>query len=90
MSATQIESSTKLGATGPDVFPIALGGMAMSGIYGETSDDESIATIHEAIDRGITFSRASALGRRGSSPRSHCSCRRAPWQPLSGGTHGAA
>jgi len=27
--------------------------MAMSGIYGKTSDDESIATIHEAIDRGI-------------------------------------
>jgi aryl-alcohol dehydrogenase-like predicted oxidoreductase len=25
----------------------------MSGIYGKTSDDESIATIHEAIDRGI-------------------------------------
>jgi len=27
--------------------------MAMSGIYGRTSDDESIATIHDAIDRGI-------------------------------------
>jgi aryl-alcohol dehydrogenase-like predicted oxidoreductase len=27
--------------------------MAMSGIYGKTSEDESIATIHEAIDRGI-------------------------------------
>jgi Aldo/keto reductase family len=25
----------------------------MSGIYGKESDDESIATIHEAIDRGI-------------------------------------
>jgi aryl-alcohol dehydrogenase-like predicted oxidoreductase len=53
MSATQIKSSTKLGATGPEVFPIALGCMAMSGIYGRTSDDESIAIIHEAIDRGI-------------------------------------
>ena len=53
MNATQIQSSTKLGATGPEVFPIALGCMAMSGIYGKTSDDESIATIHEAIDRGI-------------------------------------
>jgi len=53
MSTTQIKSSTKLGATGPEVFPIALGCMAMSGIYGKTSDDESIATIHEAIDRGI-------------------------------------
>jgi aryl-alcohol dehydrogenase-like predicted oxidoreductase len=53
MSVTQIKSSTKLGATGPEVFPIALGCMAMSGVYGRTSDDESIATIHEAIDRGI-------------------------------------
>lgn len=53
MSTTQIKSSTKLGTTGPEVFPIALGCMAMSGIYGKTSDDESIATIHEAIDRGI-------------------------------------
>jgi aryl-alcohol dehydrogenase-like predicted oxidoreductase len=53
MSTTQIKSLTKLGATGPEVFPIALGCMAMSGVYGKTSDDESIATIHEAIDRGI-------------------------------------
>jgi aryl-alcohol dehydrogenase-like predicted oxidoreductase len=53
MSATQIKNSIRLGATGPEVFPIALGCMAMSGIYGKTSDDESIATIHEAIDRGI-------------------------------------
>jgi aryl-alcohol dehydrogenase-like predicted oxidoreductase len=55
MSTMQIESSTKLGATGPDVFPIALGCMAMSGVYGKTSDDESIAVIHEAIDRGINL-----------------------------------
>lgn len=53
MSATQIQSSTKLGVTGPEVFPIALGCMAMSGLCGQTSDDESIATIYEAIDRGI-------------------------------------
>jgi aryl-alcohol dehydrogenase-like predicted oxidoreductase len=53
MSTTQIKSSTKLGDTGPEVFPIALGCMAMSGVYGKTSDDESIATIQEAIDRGI-------------------------------------
>jgi len=55
MSTMQIQSSTKLGATGPEVFPIALGCMAMSGIYGKTSDEESIATIHEAIDRGINL-----------------------------------
>jgi len=34
---------------------IALGCMAMSGSYAPTSDDEGIATIHEALDRGITL-----------------------------------
>src|SRR5690348_8656841 len=34
---------------------LALGCMAMSGMYAPTSDDEGIATIHEAIDRGITL-----------------------------------
>jgi aryl-alcohol dehydrogenase-like predicted oxidoreductase len=29
--------------------------MGMSGIYGPADDDESIATIHEALDRGITL-----------------------------------
>ncbi len=44
-----------LGATGPELFPIALGCMAMSGIYGRTSDEEGIATIQQAIDRGINL-----------------------------------
>ena len=34
---------------------IGLGCMGMSGMYGKSSDDESIATIHEALDRGVTF-----------------------------------
>jgi aryl-alcohol dehydrogenase-like predicted oxidoreductase len=34
---------------------IALGCMGMSGMYGPADEAESIATIHEAIDRGITF-----------------------------------
>lgn len=32
-----------------------LGGMSLSGIYGHSDDAESIATIHRAIDLGITF-----------------------------------
>lgn len=36
-------------------FPLALGCMAMSGTYGPADDDESIRTIHEAIERGITL-----------------------------------
>lgn len=37
------------------VSPIGLGCFSMSGIYGEQDDKECIATIHEAIDRGINF-----------------------------------
>ncbi|WP_404788785.1 aldo/keto reductase [Altericista sp. CCNU0014] len=43
----------QLGATGPTVFPFALGCMGMSGMYGATNDDESIGTIHAALDNGV-------------------------------------
>jgi aryl-alcohol dehydrogenase-like predicted oxidoreductase len=45
----------RLGATGPAVFPIALGGMAMSGVYGPADENESLATIHAALERGINL-----------------------------------
>ncbi len=45
----------RLGAKGPEVFPIALGCMGMSGMYGQSDDRESIATIHAAIDRGVNL-----------------------------------
>jgi len=48
-------AATRLGATGPEVFPLALGCMGMSGMYGPTSDDEGVAAIHAAIDRGVTL-----------------------------------
>lgn len=44
----------KLGA-GPQVSRIALGCMGMSGMYGSADDAESIATIHAALDRGVTL-----------------------------------
>jgi aryl-alcohol dehydrogenase-like predicted oxidoreductase len=47
--------SRQLGSTGLTVFPLALGCMGMSGMYGSTNDDDSIATIHAAIDRGVTL-----------------------------------
>src|SRR5262249_39745961 len=34
---------------------IALGCMGMSGAYGKTDDAQSIAVIHAAIERGVTF-----------------------------------
>jgi len=45
----------KLGATGPEVFPIALGCMGMSGMYGAADETESVATIYAAIDAGVNL-----------------------------------
>jgi len=45
----------KLGRAGPEVSAVGLGCMAMSGIYGHSDRAESIATIHAAIDAGITL-----------------------------------
>jgi aryl-alcohol dehydrogenase-like predicted oxidoreductase len=45
----------QLGSTGPAVFPIALGCMGMSGMYGPSDEAESIATIHAALDAGVTL-----------------------------------
>ena len=36
-------------------FPIGLGCMAMSGMYGPSDESESSATIHAALDRGVTL-----------------------------------
>lgn len=47
--------SRQLGATGPAISAIGLGAMAMSGVYGATDEQESIATIHAALDAGINL-----------------------------------
>src|SRR3954454_19093975 len=45
----------RLGRNGPEVSAIGLGCMGMSEVYGSGSDEESIATIHHALDRGVNF-----------------------------------
>ncbi|MGD1212762.1 MAG: aldo/keto reductase [Candidatus Acidiferrales bacterium] len=45
----------QLGHGGPTVSAIGLGCMGMSGMYGATDEKESIATIHAALDAGVTM-----------------------------------
>ena len=52
---TATKAARKLGAAGPEVFPIALGCMGMSGMYGPADEAESLATIHAAIDAGVNL-----------------------------------
>src|SRR6478672_3053408 len=47
--------TTTLGRGGPVVSQAGLGLMGMSGIYGQADDQESLATIHAAVDAGITL-----------------------------------
>jgi aryl-alcohol dehydrogenase-like predicted oxidoreductase len=52
---TESTHPRRLGNTGPAVFPVGLGCMGMSGVYGASDDDESVATIRAAIERGVTL-----------------------------------
>ena len=53
-TSTAVESK-KLGKSGPEVFPIALGCMGMTGVYGPVDESECLATIHAAIDAGVNL-----------------------------------
>ncbi|MCX4667350.1 aldo/keto reductase [Streptomyces sp. NBC_01381] len=44
-----------LGTTGPHTSTIGLGAMGMSALYGEADRAESIATIHAALEAGVTL-----------------------------------
>jgi aryl-alcohol dehydrogenase-like predicted oxidoreductase len=56
MHATQRKDrSLSLGNQGPQVFPLALGCMGMSGMYGRSDEREGIATIHAALEGGVNL-----------------------------------
>lgn len=44
-----------LGTTGPSVSALGLGCMGMSALYGDADRAESVATIHAALDAGVTL-----------------------------------
>jgi aryl-alcohol dehydrogenase-like predicted oxidoreductase len=45
----------RLGASDLDVTAIGLGCMSLSGVYGESSDDNGISVVHAALDAGVNF-----------------------------------
>lgn len=45
----------RIGTSDLQVFPIGLGTMGMSEFYGETNEQQSIATIHKALELGVDF-----------------------------------
>src|ERR671932_2010771 len=44
-----------LGSTGPQVSALGLGCIGMSGMYGDADRTESVATIHAALEAGVTL-----------------------------------
>jgi aryl-alcohol dehydrogenase-like predicted oxidoreductase len=48
-------SYRRIGSSGPETSSFGLGCMGMSDFYGPTARDESIATIHAALEAGITL-----------------------------------
>jgi aryl-alcohol dehydrogenase-like predicted oxidoreductase len=48
-------TTRELGTQGLEVSALGLGCMGMSQFYGDTDDRESVATIHRALELGVTF-----------------------------------
>jgi len=55
MTSHHLRDVRQLGSAGPTVFPLSLGCMGMSGTYGASDERESVATIHAALEAGVTL-----------------------------------
>lgn len=45
----------QLGRNGPLVHPIGFGAMSFGGFYGKAEENDSLATLHKAVDLGVDF-----------------------------------
>jgi aryl-alcohol dehydrogenase-like predicted oxidoreductase len=55
MNTVEKSARRSLGSSGIAVSAIGLGCMSLSGVYGASGDDDGVALIRHALDRGITF-----------------------------------
>jgi aryl-alcohol dehydrogenase-like predicted oxidoreductase len=55
-------ASRTLGCNGPQVSAVGVGCMGMSDLYGRADEIGSIATMHAALDAGITPHPAAQMG----------------------------
>jgi aryl-alcohol dehydrogenase-like predicted oxidoreductase len=55
MLKVQTVEKRKLGKDGPEVSAVSLGLMSLSGLYGPFDEQEGIALIQYALDRGVNF-----------------------------------
>src|SRR5215475_8122072 len=53
MNSTVVTQRRRLGKSGPEVSPIGLGCMSLSGVYGKSDDAAATALIHRALEIGI-------------------------------------
>lgn len=55
MTQPNTKTTVRLGAAGPQSFPLSLGCMGMSGMYGASDEAEGVRTIQRAIDHGVNL-----------------------------------
>jgi aryl-alcohol dehydrogenase-like predicted oxidoreductase len=53
MNSKVMTERRRLGKDGPEVSPIGLGCMSLSGVYGKSDDAAGVALIHRAIELGV-------------------------------------
>ena len=71
-----------LGRTGWKVSDVSFGAWAIGGAWGQVSDEESMAALHEAVDRGVNFIDTADVYGNGRSERLVAKLRRDRKEPI--------